>query len=58
MWTKKGIMESVRALRQLGVDCQTVNALPKNAKIKELREAWDIDRSIANGIANDITIWT
>ena len=58
MWTKKGIMQSVRALKQLGIDCPTVDSLPKNAKIKKLREAWDIDRNIANGIANDITIWT
>lgn len=58
LWTKKAILKSARALKQLGIDCPTVEQLPLKASIKEINEAWEIDRNIAKGIANDITIWT
>ena len=56
MWSKKEILKSVSRIENLGLDCSSVRALPKNATLKEFREAWDIDRSIIAGQCNDILL--
>ena len=58
VWTREGIMENVEGLSKLGINCPNVDCLPKDVGLEKLTEAWEIDRRIAKGIANDIGIWT
>jgi hypothetical protein len=56
--TKKEIVNRAYKIEELGMDCtSTQEALKANVKIKELREAFNVDRNVIKGAINDISLY-
>lgn len=56
--TKKEILHRKEKIEDLGMDCSsTSEVLKTKGNIKQLREAFNIDRNIIKGCINDISLY-